>query len=908
MGRVRFAPVDLHCDSMRTRAYAVYLLVWLTLFVCHPLRAGGTWEEDGNPLAMPNVGATQLRILSPTLLELSLISTKRPDPAPVERWNLVQTDGQLRLPAASELIVSVADSTVAVQSIGFKRRPLYAPLKQRDLRIGNWLYLRLATPIANGQTVEVKNPAGTLWPPNARFSAKAEPLRHSPVIHVNQVGYLPTSPKKAMVGYYLGSLGELDIATDAGFKLLDSHSHKEVYQARLVQRADRGFTFPCYQKVLEADFSNFTEPGEYRLLVPGLGASFPFFIDDGIAAAFVRAYALGLYHQRCGTSNALPFTRFTHDACHIGAAAVPSAQFANTQKFMAEESANFKSNPRHTAPQLKSFDSSLYPFVQQGRIDVAGGHHDAGDYSKYTLNSAALVHFLVFAVDAFSGVGELDNLGLPESGDGKSDLLQEAKWEADFLAKMQDTDGGFYFLVYPRDRRYENNVLPERGDPQLVWPKTTAATAAAVAALAQCGSSPRFRKQFPQAAALYLEKAHKGWSFLANAIARHGKDGAYQKITHYGHEYLHDDELAWAACEMYLATGDSSYQRKLLEWFPNPADPATRKWSWWRLYESYGCAIRSYTFAARTGRLKREQLDRLYLGRCEAEIIAAAEDQLRSAQESAYGTSFPVATKRVRGAGWYFSMDQSFDLAVASQLEHPPLNDPRPKYFEAILSNLNYESGCNPVNTCYLTGLGWKRQREIVHHFAQNDRRVLPPSGIPLGNIQGGFGWLDHYKGELGALIFPSDGAQSVPYPFYDRWGDSFNLQTEFVAVNQARGLATVAWLMAQTPLKNQPWKSATANITGLSSATARHRSVTATLTIPGLALDNARIVWEARDREPVFGSTFTFSPTNAGPHWVEAEAQWPDGRRVYAVTNFTVSSLPAVAIPAPNSEKPQRR
>ena len=53
-------------------------------------------------------------------------------------------------------VVSVADLTVAVQSIGFKRRPLYAPLKPRALRIGNWLYLRLATPVMDGQTVEVK--------------------------------------------------------------------------------------------------------------------------------------------------------------------------------------------------------------------------------------------------------------------------------------------------------------------------------------------------------------------------------------------------------------------------------------------------------------------------------------------------------------------------------------------------------------------------------------------------------------------------------------------------------------------------------------------------------------------------------------------------------------------------------
>src|SRR5256714_5956739 len=150
-------------------------------------------------------------------------------------------------------------------------------------------------------------------------------------------------------------------------------------------------------------------------------------------------------------------------------------------------------------------------------IDVSGGHHDAGDYSKYTLNVAQLIHYLVFAADNIPDVGYLDNLGIPESGDGKSDLLEEAKWEADFLAKLQDGDGGFYFLVYPRNREYESNVLPDRGDPQVVWPKNTAATAAAVAALAQCASSPLFKRQFPDAATNYLAKAQLGWQFLTNA-------------------------------------------------------------------------------------------------------------------------------------------------------------------------------------------------------------------------------------------------------------------------------------------------------------------------------------------------------------------------------------------------------
>ena len=849
---------------------------------------------DEPTLELPVPGAHQLRVVSPTVLELTLVTSKARDPAPVERWNLVTTNGQLRLPDSKEFVVSVAGQTVPVQAVGFRRRVLYAPLKERDLRIGNYLYLQLAQPIPEKQRVEVKNPSASLWTNELKYVTTSDPMRWSPAIHVNQVGYLPGSQKRAMVGYYLGSLGELQISGSA-FQVLHMATGKVMHQGQLHARPDKGFTFSSYQQVLEADFTDFKSPGQYRLQVPGLGVSYPFLIHEGVAGTFARSYALGLYHQRCGTNNVLPFTRFIHGPCHIAPADIPlpETNYAVTWRILADKNSDAAKNPRHTAPQLTNNATSLYPFIKRGKVDVSGGHHDAGDYSKYTINSAGLIHHLVLAADVFPGVGELDNLGLPESGDGKSDLLQEAKWEADFLAKMQDDDGGFYFLVYPRQREYEINVVSDRGDPQVVWPKTTAATASAVAALAQCASSPRFQKQFPAAARLYLAKAKKGWAFLDQGIARHGKDGAYQKITHYGNEFMHDDELAWAACEMFLATGDQAYQKTLMRWF-NPADPNTRKWSWWRLYDAYGCAIRSYAFAAKSGRIKPGELDLGFLAKCEAQIIAAGEDQLRRAQESAYGTSFPAETKRVRAAGWYFSDDAAFDLAVAAQLDYPPLNDPRPKLMDALLSNLNYEAGCNPVNLSYVTGLGWKRQRVIVHQNALNFRQALPPTGIPIGNIQAGFGWLDLYQRELGALTFPPDGRQEDPYPFYDRWGDSWNVSTEFVVLNQARALAVSAFLMAGTDLKNQPWKWAPAHITGLPRDIAANKPVQVSIAAPGLDLSQAQIVWEARDQEPTFGSAFNFitvNSTNPGPCWVEVEAQLPDGRRAFGVTNMNVLS-----------------
>ena len=66
-----------------------------------------------------------------------------------------------------------------------------------------------------------------------------------------------------------------------------------------------------------------------------------------------------------------------------------------------------------------------------------------------------------------------------------------------------------------------------------------------------------------------------------------------------------------------------------------------------------------------------------------------------------------------------------------------PLLRVRPSPRANPLSNLNYEAECNPNNFVFVTGLGWERQRKIVDQYALNDRRILPPSGIPFGGIQG---------------------------------------------------------------------------------------------------------------------------------------------------------------------------
>ncbi len=844
-------------------------------------------SADDVACLIPQPGDYTLHVITPTLLELKVINTAPYSSTTPSSLNLVDGSFNFLPPSAGLFAVTANGQSVSVQAVGFKRRVMYAPLYRYDLRIDNNVYLQLSSPISDNQVIKVTNPNGNLWSASTGFTATVDPLRFSPAIHVNQEGYMPTYSKKAMVGYYAGSMGEVTIPASSGFKLVDANSGATVFTGTLTARPDSGWNYSPlpYQKVYEADFTSFTTPGQYRVVVPGMGASLPFNITDGVAMAFARTYALGLYNQRCGTAVSLPYSRYTHDACHTAPATIPwpPQNFGWTWQTISNYSLiTNPDNPQQTAPKINA-NNLLFPYVNTGTVDVSGGHHDAGDYSKYMTDSAQVLHTLIFAVDSLPGVAQLDNMGIPESGDGISDVMQEAKWEADYIAKMQDADGGFYFIVYPTTREYESDVTPDHGDPQIVWPKTSTATAAAVAALAECASSPAFKAAYPQVAAAYLAKAKLGWTFLTNAIAKYGKNGIYQKITHYGDNFADQDELAWAACEMFIATGDQGIHNTLKSWF-DPSDSKTWRWGWWHMAECYGNAVRSYAFAAKSGKLPASALDPAYLTKCQNEVIAGGDMELGFSQASAYGTSFPTQTKAVQGAGWYFSQDQAFDMTVAYQL------NPKPEYMAAIIANMNYEGGCNPVNLCYLSGLGWKRLRDVVSQYAENDRRLSPPSGEPVGNICSTFSSLWTYPNNaINQFSYPQDGGANQ-MPFYDRSGDSWNVTCEFVILNQARALSSLACVAAQTSLKSQAWKAPTAQIT-VTPVDPTTGAVKFSLSAPGVDLTGAKTVWETRDAFPMMGDTFTFTPLVNDTQWVEAEATLPDGRRVSAATTFAATT-----------------
>lgn len=121
-----------------------------------------------------------MHVLSPTLLELIKINTE-PAGGPVDSWNFVDPSGTFQPPPVACFHVTVDGQPATVTGLGFKRRPLYAPLAVRDLRIDNRLYLSVQTPINPGQQVLVTatNLDGSANPSTLTFSAQANPLRYS---------------------------------------------------------------------------------------------------------------------------------------------------------------------------------------------------------------------------------------------------------------------------------------------------------------------------------------------------------------------------------------------------------------------------------------------------------------------------------------------------------------------------------------------------------------------------------------------------------------------------------------------------------------------------------------------------------------------------------------------------------
>ena len=866
--------------SVRTSFFWLILLLslpWIT-------RAEPADPLFPDPVTLPNPGAVGLRVVTPDLLEIRLIATRKDFSSPLThgaQWE--KPDFSLRTPEAQDFSVLADGQKVGICATGVRRVPIYAGYWHFDLRLLMQVFLRLEKPLAPGTTVAVQDTHGSLLAIGQTLQARCDPARPSPAIHFSRHGFAPDAPKFAFIAFDLGTLGELDLPDVAAATVSDI-SGKTVWHGPLERQNEEGWQW--HQKVWRCDFSSIVQPGEYYLCVPGLGRAGPLRIDPAAPAVSARLLALAFYHQRSGVEIGPPFTRFAHPASHTRPAEVPTGWLSyRSANRMLEKMAVKNSDPTlQSAPVLKGFNDSLYPIQRAGPIDVCGGHYDAGDYSKYVINSAQVIHALTYAVDFFPNGRKIDNLGLPESGDGVPDALQIAQREAEFLLKMQDDDGGFFFLVYPRDRAYELDVLPEHGDPQVVFPKNTAATAACSGALAQIAASPAMLAAEPAFAARCLAAARKGYAFLHAAIAKYGFAGSYQTISHYGNFAGHRDELCFAAAALYVATGEEVFQRDLMTWWPDPLSKDCMKWSWIPLTEGFGCAARLLA------QLPIGKGDSGYRAKIHAAILAAADVYLKLSAADAYGLPLSLSTKRQAKAGWFWAMEPALDLAAASLIDQ---DDTRQSAtLRALAHWSSWEAAGNPLDRAFLCGAGPVWRRQTVNRMALNDDRVLAPPGIPIGNLISCPQNLKPYE------LQGTSGLRKMFFPFLDTFAfhersltDAYNVREEWTVATGARLLAGHLFLLGRSPEALRPWVPEQMSIELMPATVRAGQPISARLRLPnGFSCNHATVIWEWIGQVPQCGTEWSSIAPSAGPARLEAEIVWPDGRRLAAALAMQIA------------------
>ena len=211
------------------------------------------------------------------------------------------------------------------------------------------------------------------------------------VIHVNQVAYPPAGPKVAWLSWWLGD-ASIDFSRYKTFSLVRAGDALQaaVFSAPIVQDSDPQNRKYSGSDLFRVDFSAFNAPGKYQVHIHGVGKSHAFDIGSGgfnyVAYTAIRSLTLARDGNH-GLDNPA-MTHWTRAPAHLDDA--------------IEESTG-------------------------KRIDLVGGHMDAGDRSKVTSNLAWTSAICLAAMRLFPAkveeVGE--TLQIPESGNGIPDFLDE---------------------------------------------------------------------------------------------------------------------------------------------------------------------------------------------------------------------------------------------------------------------------------------------------------------------------------------------------------------------------------------------------------------------------------------------------------------------------------------------------
>lgn len=244
-------------------------------------------------------------------------------------------------------------------------------------------------------------------------------------IHVNQLGYYANGPKVAMIS---------DMEADS-YTIRDYVTNSLEYSGDVEESKYWSMSGEQIQMI---DFSSFKKPGNYYIQI-GSGRSYPFKISsenvyDSLSVWSMKAFYL--WRASCpikkeyATFKGISFARpegHPDDVVYIHRSA------ANEKRHIESE---------YSSPK---------------------GWYDAGDYNKYVVNAGYSAMYLVMAYELYKDYYKSLDTNIPESSNEVPDILDELKWELDWLLTMQDPmDGGVNFKL--SSLSFSKAIMPDKDD------------------------------------------------------------------------------------------------------------------------------------------------------------------------------------------------------------------------------------------------------------------------------------------------------------------------------------------------------------------------------------------------------------------------------------------------------------
>jgi len=520
-------------------------------------------------------------------------------------------------------------------------------------------------------------------------------------VRLNQVGYPPSFPKRATVPD--------NAATPLSWQLIDKEGNVAASGRTTVFGKDAA----SGEHLHIADFSSYTKSGAGYTLRIGTGASHPFRIERKIYSRLKYDALAFFYHNRSGIAITMPYAgapQWTRPAGHIGA-----------------------------SPNGGDTDVPCAPDTGCSyRLDVRGGWYDAGDQGKYVVNGGIAAWTLLNQFERAKHFGSLKQfadgtLAIPENANGIPDLLDEARWEVDFLLRMQVPDGQPKAgMVHHKMHDADWTPLPTRPDldpqPRQLRPPSTAATLNLAAVAAQ---SARIWKEYdPAFADRCLAAAVKAWNAaIANpavyASFTDGKGGGAYADGDVS------DEFYWAAAELFITTGDRSYfQNHLAESkhhkvirtaLPNRIDRGAPSSITWNTVETLG----GISLAVVPNSLAESEIAAI-----RKSITAAADVYLKAAREQGYAVPFSHHTGYPWGSN-SFVLNNGMILALAYDFTK------NVAYLHGAADALHYILGRNAMDQSYVSGYGANSLQNPHHRFWARQKSADFPPPFP-GALSGG--------------------------------------------------------------------------------------------------------------------------------------------------------------------------